>query len=125
MPSSRYSHYAVYTAVRGIVITTPWLFYLLFTDILLSLLFPFSFLYPDHVYNLSSKLAAGVWRSIQLIFTRLNGAKITCSGAALPQDESAIVVSNHVSWTDFYMIQALAIKARMLGRCRYFAKQQL
>jgi hypothetical protein len=35
------------------------------------------------------------------------------------------VISNHVSWTDFYMIQALAIRAGMLSRCRWFAKIEL
>lgn len=47
------------------------------------------------------------------------------SGDELPEGESAIVISNHVSWTDFYMIQALAIRAGMLGRCRWFAKIEL
>ena len=47
------------------------------------------------------------------------------SGDDLPQGESAIVISNHVSWTDFYMIQALALRAGMLSRCRWFAKIEL
>jgi 1-acyl-sn-glycerol-3-phosphate acyltransferase len=47
------------------------------------------------------------------------------SGDILPQGESAIVISNHVSWTDFYMIQALAVRAGMLGRCRWFSKIEL
>ena len=60
------------------------------------------------------------------MFTRINRAQITVSGAEkLPKNESAIVISNHVEWTDFYMIQDLALRAGMLGRCRWFAKQQL
>lgn len=39
--------------------------------------------------------------------------------------ESAIVVVNHVVWTDFYLIQELAQRAGMLGQCRWFAEKQL
>jgi len=111
--------------LRGLLIVVPWLLHLLGTDLLLSLLLPVSLVAPSVAYNLSSRLAELVWRGIQFIFTDLNGARITASGAPLPENESAIVVSNHVSWADFYLIQHLAIRSCMLGRCRYFAKQQL
>ncbi|KAI9819586.1 MAG: hypothetical protein M1827_007036 [Pycnora praestabilis] len=111
--------------LRAILVTASWVIHLFATDILLSLLLPISFLFPTLAYNVSSKLASPVWYGIQLIFTHLNGAHITYSGSRLPDGESAIVIANHVSWTDFYMIQALAIRAGMLGRCRWFAKQQL
>lgn len=114
-----------YHHLRGVVFTTPWLLHLFVADAALSALLPLSAFSPRLVYDASSAIARTVWRGIQLIFTRLNGAKITSSGAILPREESAIVISNHLSWTDFYMIQALAIKAGMLGRCRWFAKQQL
>ncbi|KIV95552.1 hypothetical protein PV10_03190 [Exophiala mesophila] len=111
--------------MRGAAIVTPWLLHLLGTDILISLLLPLSFVAPNAAYNLSSWLAQLVWRGIQFIFTRLNQARITKSGVELPPDESAIVVANHVSWVDFYLIQDLADRSSMLGRCRYFAKEQL
>ncbi len=104
----------------------PWLLHLCLADTALSALLPISPLFPDLCYKLSSGIAASVWHGVQLIFARANRAKIIVSGAEdLPPNESAIVVSNHVEWTDFYLIQELAIKAGMLGRCRYFAKQQL
>ncbi|KIX01858.1 uncharacterized protein Z518_09585 [Rhinocladiella mackenziei CBS 650.93] len=115
----------VLTNLRGIVIVTPWLLHLLATDVLLSLLLPLSFVAPTAAYHISSRLADLVWRGIQFIFTRVNGAQISVSGTPLPPKESAIVVSNHVSWADFYLIQHLAIGSFMLSRCRYFAKQQL
>ena len=62
---------------------------------------------------------------IQWFFTSVNGAHITISGDPLVPDESAVVLCNHVGWSDFYMIQACAIKAGMLGGTRYFAKAQL
>ncbi|KAK5655410.1 hypothetical protein OQA88_5681 [Cercophora sp. LCS_1] len=113
------------TQLRGVAIVAPWLAYLLFADLLLSLLLPFKFLFPDAVYNLSSQIASGVWRWIQHIFESYNGAVITTSGDTLIPGESAVVVANHVGWSDFYMIQKLAIRAGMLGRCRWFAKIQL
>ncbi|CAK7221554.1 hypothetical protein SBRCBS47491_004564 [Sporothrix bragantina] len=75
--------------------------------------------------NILRALAESGWYWIQLIFTRANGAIITTSGDVLPHGESAIIVANHVMWCDFYMIQELAVRAGMLGRCRYFAKTQL
>jgi 1-acyl-sn-glycerol-3-phosphate acyltransferase len=62
---------------------------------------------------------------IQAIFEVINGGKIMMSGDTLPEGKSAIVISNHVSWTDFYMIQALETRAGMLGRCRWCSKIEL
>lgn len=116
----------VVLAARCAVFTLPWLAHLFVADVLLSALLPVSALAPDLAYNASSTIAASVWHGIQIIFTRINRAQIVVSGAEkLPAGESAIVVANHVEWADFYMIQELAIKCSMLGRCRWFAKQQL
>lgn len=111
--------------LRAAIILTPWLVHLLVSDILLSLLLPISFLAPTAAYHVSSKIAFWVWWGVQTIYTRLNKAHISISGDEIPLKESAIVICNHVSWTDFYLIQQLALKANMLGYCRYFAKQQL
>jgi 1-acyl-sn-glycerol-3-phosphate acyltransferase len=92
---------------------------------LLTLLLVYSFLVPTLTYNLASLIAASVWTHIQHIFTHTNGARILVTGDSLPQNESAIVLSNHVEWSDFYMIQELALRANMLGRCRWFAKKEL
>ena len=118
-------HGNVLTHLRGLIIFLPWLVWLGIVDLLLSLLLPVKFIAPNLVYNLSSCLAVTVWWSIQAIFESLNGARITISGDELPRGESAVVVCNHVGWADFYMIQALATKAGMLSRQRYFAKAQL
>ncbi|TDZ21925.1 1-acyl-sn-glycerol-3-phosphate acyltransferase delta [Colletotrichum sidae] len=113
------------THLRGAAILTPWVLWLLLADTVISLQLPLKLLAPNFVYNSSSRIAETVWYWIQVIFERYNGANLTFSGDAIPRGESAIVVANHVGWADFYMIQALAIKAGMLGRCRYFAKIQL
>jgi 1-acyl-sn-glycerol-3-phosphate acyltransferase len=111
--------------LRSVFLVAPWLIHLLFTDIILSALLPISGVAPTIVYLASSRLAYWVWRGIQSIFTKKNKAHITVSGCTLPENESAIVIANHVSWTDFYMIQELALKSNMLPYCRWFAKQQL
>jgi 1-acyl-sn-glycerol-3-phosphate acyltransferase len=111
--------------LRGLVITAPWLLYLLSVDVIISLLLPVAIILPRWVYNTSSRLAFSVWTLIQLIFESCNGAHIEISGDALPKGESAVVIVNHIAWSDFYMIQALAQRCGMLGYCRYFAKSQL
>lgn len=107
---------------------SPWLGHLLAVDLILSLLLPLKWVAPNAVYNASSVLAHSVWAWIQTIFTRINHADIVlstnCPGG-LPRGESAVVVANHVAWSDFYMIQEAASRASMLGRCRWFAKRSL
>lgn len=116
----------VWHHLRGIALITPWALALLLQDLLLSLLHllvrPIS---PRLAYRLASPIAWSCWVWIQLLFERANGARVVISGDELPQGESAVVICNHVGWSDFYMIQALARKSGMLGYCRYFAKAQL
>lgn len=114
-----------YRNLRAVAILTPWVSHLLISDVFLSLLLPVSFFAPTLAYQVSSNIAYWVWAGVQSIFTRLNKAQITTSGDQLPTNESAIVICNHVSWTDFYLIQQLAWKANMLQHCRWFAKRQL
>lgn len=111
--------------LRGIAIITPWALALLIQDLLLSLLLLLRPFNPLLAYRLSSPIAWSCWAGIQFIFERLNGARIVVSGDKLPVGESAVVIANHVGWSDFYMIQHLAMRAKMLGYCRYFAKAQL
>lgn len=102
-----------------------WVAWLGITDIILCLLLLVSPVFPDFVQNTSSLLAYSVWRFIQYFFEGPNGARIEVSGDKLWEGESAVVIANHVSWTDFYLIHHLAIEAGMLGRCRWFAKKEL
>lgn len=111
--------------IRAAIALLPWLIRLSIANILLTVLLALKPISKTLVYNLSSLIAASVWTHIQQIFTWTNGARILVTGDSLPQGESAIVVSNHVEWSDFYMIQELALRANMLGRCRWFAKKEL
>lgn len=115
----------LYHSVRFMVVFLPWLAQLLVADLILSALVPAATVYPTLVYNLSSRIAESIWRGIQRICVEHNHAQITIAGDRLPEGESAIVVANHVEWSDVYLVQALALQSQMLGRCRWFAKQQL
>jgi 1-acyl-sn-glycerol-3-phosphate acyltransferase len=120
-----FSESNILTNLRGTLILLPWALNLVLMDLILSLLLPVSYFFPNWVYDVSSFIGSANWNWIQSVFEVLNGEKITISGDVLPEGESAIVISNHASWTDFYMIQALAIRAGMLGRCRWFSKIEL
>lgn len=43
----------------------------------------------------------------------------------LPLRLVALTLKNHLSYADFYLTQHLAVRAGMLGQCRYFAKREL
>lgn len=116
----------LYLILRFLFLTFgPWLVHLGAADLALTLLLPFSLVFPSYTYDLASIIAGSIWRGIQRICVERNGASIIIAGDELPYHESAIVIANHVEWSDFYLIQALAIRAGMLGRCRWFAKKQL
>lgn len=62
-------------------------------------------------------------------------------GDEIPSGESAVVISvcptprsrlsiilirqNHLAYSDYYLVQALAKRKGMLGRCRYFVKKEI
>ncbi|EDN92236.1 hypothetical protein SS1G_08099 [Sclerotinia sclerotiorum 1980 UF-70] len=105
----------LYTSIRGFIIVLPWVLELVLMDLMISFFIPVSYLFPNWVYNASSFIAFTNWNWVQVIFEVFNGGKITISGDTLPENETAIVIANHVSWTDFYMIQALAIRAGLIS----------
>lgn len=113
------------THIRGFFVIVPWFMCLVVCDTFFTLLLAIKPVAPDAAYNLASIAIAFAWRWIQGTFEVVNGAKITVSGDTIPAGESGLVVSNHVCWSDFYMIQAVAIRAGMLSRLRYFSKVQL
>lgn len=114
-----------YLCMRAFLLFAPWLLHLLLADLLLSALLPFKYIFPSRTYELASAVAEPVWAGIQRICLSHNNAIITISGDRLPPNESAIIVSNHAAWSDFYLIQEMAQKAGMLSRCRWFAKKSL
>ncbi|KAG1052830.1 hypothetical protein G6F43_005049 [Rhizopus delemar] len=77
------------------------------------------------IVKINSELIGTVWKVMQYIFERRKKAHITFSGDKIPYEENALVISNHVSWTDVYLIHALANRRNMLKNCKYFIKDSL
>ncbi len=50
---------------------------------------------------------------------------LSMSGHVLPPGESAFVVANHVSMTDFFLVNSVAIRKRMLPSVKYILKDSL
>lgn len=76
-------------------------------------------------YKLNSQIAYFLWNRMQYVFELRHAASISFSGDVLPEDENAIVLANHYSYSDFYLINGLAARKRMLPYCRWFAKSSL
>ncbi|KAI8376511.1 acyltransferase-domain-containing protein [Radiomyces spectabilis] len=77
------------------------------------------------VVRINSHLVGVVWKTMQFIFERVQKGKVTFSGDPIPDHESALVISNHRSWTDFYMLHSVAIRRHMLHNCKYFVKDSI
>jgi hypothetical protein len=82
------------------------------------------------------------WNYMQRHWERTLHAEecLIISGDDVPVGESAVVISvcplthirnrilivqNHLAYSDYYLVQALASRKGMLGRCRYFVKKEI
>ncbi|KAJ3284136.1 hypothetical protein HK104_010080 [Borealophlyctis nickersoniae] len=111
--------------IKAVLILICLLIYMLPVNILqiLSLVVvPFS-RKQSMIFN--GKCAASIWLLMQWLFERVQKGKITHSGDVIPEKENAIVFSNHVSWSDFYLLHSVASRKKMQGSCKYFAKDSL
>ncbi|KAI9338641.1 acyltransferase-domain-containing protein [Pilaira anomala] len=75
--------------------------------------------------RINSKLVGTVWRIMQYVFEKRKKAHITFSGDKIPYKENALVVCNHQSSIDIYLINALASRRGMLDNCKYFVKDSV
>jgi len=76
-------------------------------------------------YKINSHIGFFLWNRMQYVFEHRHGADITFSGDVIPPNENALVVANHLSYSDFYLINGLAARKRMLPYGRWFAKSSL
>lgn len=113
------------THIRGIILIIPWLLSLVVADTIFTSLLLLAPVAADAVYHISSAIIGFEWKWHQSHFEVVNGAGVAVSGDPIPMDESGIVIANHLCWSDFYMIQNVAIRSNMISRLRYFAKIQL
>lgn len=73
-----------------------------------------------------SYLAGFIWSILQHLYEKQSGLTLTISGLdAIPMNENAFVISNHVCFADFAVIHSIAIRRRMLSFCKYFVKDSV
>ena len=79
-------------------------------------------------YSINSKIVGFLWGLAQQLFEQVNGAKVTFSSniTDIKNDgKNGFIFSNHLSYSDWYLLHAFAIRSNILGYLRYFAKDQL
>ena len=107
-------------------------------NVLQILLLPVNVFSPAVAYHANSYIAGFLWTLCDLYF-RLNGCSVELvyrdhkdgaivkdgQGPKAQNQTSAIVISNHRFFGDFFLIHKWAIKSKMLPYCKYFAKDSL
>lgn len=87
---------------------------------------PLIFVSRPLVYALNSYFAGSMWLLCQHMFEQQNGVRIRVTGMeAIPEGESALVISNHCSFLDFCMVHSVSMRRGMIGNCRYFSKDSI
>lgn len=78
-------------------------------------------------HRLNSLFACFAWTLCQLLLEGFDDVcRITVSGLdSVPGSESAIVISNHVYFGDFFLVHFLARRKYMMSYCRYFLKDSI
>jgi len=93
-----------------------------FFQILSYVVYPFN----KQLFNdINAFLAGSVWYILQFMFEKVRHGKITFSGDLLPNDESAIVLPNHRSYVDFYLVHSVGLRKKQLPNLKYFLKDSL
>jgi len=93
-----------------------------FFQILSYPIYPFN---KQIFHNINGFLASSVWEVLQFVFEKVRHGKITFSGDPIPYHESCILLANHRSYIDFYLIHSLAQRKKQLPNLKYFLKDSL
>lgn len=114
---------AVMENLRAAAIVTYFSSLTLTLNVLQVASMPFYPFDSDSVTRFNSMLATIVWTQMIDLFQN-DGGKIQYTSPAnapdpIPEGENAIVISNHLSFTDFYLILSFARKKRMLSHTKY------
>lgn len=103
----------------------PLMAQVLLINMIQILTMPLSLFSRRLVVRINGALAFYSWAAWQYVLEELSEVKPVFSGDNIPEGESAIVISNHASFTDFMLLHALALRKNMLANCKYFAKDSL
>ena len=98
---------------------------------------------PDQAPRIHALMCGFVWACLQFIFEKMHRGRVGLHLNLSEQcrqlldaddqasivrelfDKNAIVISNHRSWSDFHLIHALAVRARMLTWIKYIVKDTI
>jgi len=116
---------AIFIYVKGVLLALLVILSCFGFNLIQLIMFPLYYIAPAVNYYFQSFLLGAQIRLMHFVFTKIQGAQITYSGHKLDVGSSAFVLSNHQSWSDFYMIGALAIHFGMEPYNRYFIKDSV
>lgn len=103
--------------LSGVLLSVVLLFII---QVLLLPVYPF---YPQLMMDACSTCASLAWSWMNSVYCQVGNGRIVITGDEdIPEGESALVISNHVSFVDFFPINILAEHKKMLAFTRYFAK---
>ncbi|WRT69079.1 uncharacterized protein IL334_006062 [Kwoniella shivajii] len=85
---------------------------------------PFS---EDRAWKLACWTGEWFWTYMQNHWEITLNAKeaVEVTGDEIPQKESAMIITNHLGYSDYYLLQYLSCRAGMLGSSRYFVKKEI
>ncbi|KAJ9062280.1 hypothetical protein DSO57_1012496 [Entomophthora muscae] len=117
--------YTAYMFVKGTLLVLLVTMSCLIVTLSQLLVFPLYWISPKWNYMFQSYSLGRQIRVMQFVFEELNSGKVTYSGDKVVPGESALLISNHQSGSDFYMIGALSRHVGMEPYNRYFLKDSI
>ena len=79
---------------------------------------------PRLFRKLNTSLAAWWW-GMGAWFLKTAGAKVHIVGDNIIKKENAIILSNHMAWSDIPVLFRLALKGKRIGNMKWFVKDKL
>lgn len=92
------------------------------TNILQIVILPVDLLFPALTSSFHSIMADRLMLLLEIGFEKINNIEIQVTGDKIPQNESAIIISNHLGAIDFLLHNVVSSRAGKRGDCKYFIK---
>jgi len=104
-----------------------WISYASFLCIVMILLYPlFLITGKSRKYTiLVDQFCHYYWRTMTYVVEVWGGITLKFYGDSVPDRETVLLISNHLSYTDWTIIFCLAIRKARLGCCKFFVKDMV
>ena len=115
-------------ALNGLLYFGPIVGTLGFMNLVQCATFVLSYVSPGQAVAINGWLFGLVQQMFQDVFERVAGIECVLTGDDLPgvqQGENALVLSNHLSYTDFLALHSVALRKGVINGVKYFAKEEL